>query len=74
MDNFEKVDGDCRRERRYLSACQAVDRKIRISSVAGEAALKDTSVKLSPAKVATILGVTENVARSKIENTVFMNL
>jgi len=57
--------------------CQLVRRLIGKSELAllqATAALKDNSVKLSPAKVATILGATENVAWSKIENTAPMNL
>jgi hypothetical protein len=50
-----------------MPACQPVDRQIRIRSFLANAALKDNNIKLSPAKVATILGATENVAglRSK---------
>jgi len=57
--------------------CRLVRRLIGKSELAlllATAALKDNSVKLSPAKVATILGATENLARSKIENTALMNL
>ena len=35
-----------------------------------QAALKETSIKLSPAKVAKVLGMTDDGARSKIDNTI----
>jgi hypothetical protein len=44
--------------------------KTELALLLANAALKDTSIKLSPSKVATILGVSDNVARSKIEHTI----
>ena len=70
MDTFEKLmaiaegQGDiCRLVRRLIG-------KSELALLLANAALNDTSVKLSPAKVATILGITENVARSNLENTI----
>jgi len=70
VDNFEKLmaiaegQGDiCRLARRLIG-------KTELALLLANAALKDTSIKLSPSKVATILGVSDNVARSKIEHTI----
>jgi hypothetical protein len=70
MDTFEKLmaiaegQGEiCRLVRRLIG-------KSELTLLLANAALTDTSVKLSHSKVATILGMTENVARSKIENTI----
>jgi hypothetical protein len=70
MDNFEKRDGDCRRARRYLSACQTVDRKNRVNLVAGKCCAQAYVHQTFPYQGRHDLGVSDNVARSKIEDTI----